>query len=51
MKAQLEENQNRVMMFQVLGVREREDPMTRARLLAYIDGYVVEPITECDDLS
>lgn len=38
-KAQLEENQNSVMMFWVLGVREREDPMTRAGLLAYTDGY------------
>lgn len=32
-KAQLEENQNSVMMFWVLGVREREDPMTRAGCL------------------
>lgn len=50
-KAQLEENQNSVMMFWVLGVREREDPMTCARLLACTDGYAVEPITEHDDLS
>ena len=50
-KAQLEENQHGMMMFGVLGVRERGDPMTCARLLVYTDVYEMEPITEYGDVS
>lgn len=50
-KAQLEETQHGMLMFWVLEVREREDPITRARLLAYTDVYAMEPITEYGDVS